>query len=195
MSCQTPALLSYLHKKGHCSFLRLGLGYTAQGVLCCGCDPGEFSKHGCVWSKLLTTQCGQGVLLTLGWALDCDVKYMCWRVWDLHLYYIWDLSIGHIYWTSMSNKYVKWIKFGNSITLNSTYNEVAFDEKLKENVCTKYTTNTYKYVALNEKLPITKQNLSIFFFIIGRVECISIYMWPRTLFLIRISNRQYIQWN
>ena len=32
---------------------------------------------------------------------------------------------------------------------------------------------TYKYVALNEKLPIMKQNLHIFFFVIGRVECTS----------------------
>ena len=51
-------------------------------------------------------------------------------------------------------------------TLNSTYNEVIFNKKsaiMKENVCTKYTTYTYKYVALNEKLPITKQNLHIFF--------------------------------
>ena len=59
-------------------------------------------------------------------------------------------------------------------TLNSAYNKVTFNEKwpvTKENVCTKYTTYTYKYIALNEKLPITKQNLHIFFFIIGRVEC------------------------
>ena len=61
-------------------------------------------------------------------------------------------------------------------TLNSTYNEVAFNEKLpirKENLCTKYTPFTYKYIALNEKLPITKQNVHIFFFVIGRVECMS----------------------
>ena len=32
---------------------------------------------------------------------------------------------------------------------------------------------TYKYVVLNEKLPIMKQNLRIFFFIIGGVECIN----------------------
>ena len=58
-------------------------------------------------------------------------------------------------------------------TLNSTYNEVIFNEKLaimKENLHTKYTPFTYKYVALNEKLPITKENLHIFF-IIGGVEC------------------------
>ena len=51
-------------------------------------------------------------------------------------------------------------------TLNSAYNEVTFNEKLaitKENVCTKYTTYTYKYIALNQKLPIMKQNLHIFF--------------------------------
>ena len=42
----------------------------------------------------------------------------------------------------------------------------------KENLCTKYTPFTYKYVTLNEKLPMTKQNLHRFFFIIGRVECI-----------------------
>ena len=52
-------------------------------------------------------------------------------------------------------------------TLNSAYNEVAFNEKsaiTKENLCTKYNPFTYKYIALNEKLPITKQNLCIFFF-------------------------------
>ena len=51
-------------------------------------------------------------------------------------------------------------------TLNSTYNEITFNETsaiTKENVCTKYTTYTYTYVALNEKPPITKQNLCIFF--------------------------------
>ena len=61
-----------------------------------------------------------------------------------------------------------------SDTLNSAYNEVAFNEKspiTKENLCIKYTPFTYKYIALNKKLPITKQNLCIFFFIIGRVEC------------------------
>ena len=59
-------------------------------------------------------------------------------------------------------------------TLNSAYNEVAFNEKLaitKENLCTKYTPFIYKYITLNEKPPITKQNLCIYFFIIGRVEC------------------------
>ena len=60
-------------------------------------------------------------------------------------------------------------------TLNSTYNEVTFNKKsaiTKENLCTKYMPFTYKYIALNKKLPIMKQNLSIFFFVIGRVECI-----------------------
>ena len=59
-------------------------------------------------------------------------------------------------------------------TLNSAYNEVAFNEKspiTKENLCTKYTPFTYEHIILNEKPPITKQNLCIFFFIIGRVEC------------------------
>ena len=58
-------------------------------------------------------------------------------------------------------------------TLNSSYNKVAFNEKLaitKENLCTKYTSFTYKYIAFNEKLPITKQNLHIFL-VIGGVEC------------------------
>ena len=62
-------------------------------------------------------------------------------------------------------------------TLNSTYNVVAYNKKLgitKENLCTNYTPFTYKYVALNEKPPIMKQNLCIFFFFIGRVECILI---------------------
>ena len=59
-------------------------------------------------------------------------------------------------------------------TLNSAYNEVAFNEKsaiTKENLCTKYTPFTYKYIALNEKPPITKQSLRIFFFVIGGDEC------------------------
>ena len=40
---------------------------------------------------------------------------------------------------------------------NSAYIEVAFNEKsaiTKENLCTKYTPFTYKYIALNKKLPI-----------------------------------------
>ena len=52
-------------------------------------------------------------------------------------------------------------------TLNSAYNEVAFNEKSaisKENLCTKCMPFTYKYIAFNEKPPITKQNLHIFFF-------------------------------
>ena len=60
-------------------------------------------------------------------------------------------------------------------TLNSAYNKVTFNKKspiMKENLCTKYTPFTYEHIALNEKLPITKQNLHIFFFVIGRVECI-----------------------
>ena len=42
---------------------------------------------------------------------------------------------------------------------------------MKENLCTKYTPFTYKYIILNKNPPITKQNLRIFFFIIDRVEC------------------------
>ena len=40
----------------------------------------------------------------------------------------------------------------NRSTLNSVYNQVTFNEKsaiTKENLCTKYFTFTYKYVALN----------------------------------------------
>ena len=51
-------------------------------------------------------------------------------------------------------------------TLNSAYNKVAFNEKsaiTKENLCTKYMPFTYKYITLNEKPPIMKQNLHIFF--------------------------------
>ena len=62
----------------------------------------------------------------------------------------------------------------HSGTLSSTYNKVAFNEKLpitKENLCTKYTPFTHKYIVLNEKPPIMKQNLCIFFFVIGGVEC------------------------
>ena len=58
-------------------------------------------------------------------------------------------------------------------TLNSVYNEVAFNEQLaitKENLCIENFPFTYKYVALNEKPPITKENLHIFFFIIGGVQ-------------------------
>ena len=52
-------------------------------------------------------------------------------------------------------------------TLNSAYNEVAFNEKsaiTKENLRTKYTPFTYNDIALIDKLPIMKQNLCIFFF-------------------------------
>ena len=51
-------------------------------------------------------------------------------------------------------------------TLNSAYNEVAFNEKsviMKENLHTNYTSFTYNDIALNEKPPIMKQNLCIFF--------------------------------
>ena len=51
-------------------------------------------------------------------------------------------------------------------TLNFAYNEVTFNEKLpimKENLSTKYTPFTYKYIALNENPPITRPNLHIFF--------------------------------
>ena len=41
---------------------------------------------------------------------------------------------------------------------------------MKENLHTKYSPFTYKYVALNEKPPIMKQNHHIFFFVIGRAE-------------------------
>ena len=52
-------------------------------------------------------------------------------------------------------------------TLNSAYNEVAFNEKLaimKENLHTKYTPFTYNDIFLNEKPPIMKQNLHVLFF-------------------------------
>ena len=57
------------------------------------------------------------------------------------------------------------------LTLNSTYTEVTFNEKLaikKENFHTKYTPFTYNDVVLNKKLPIMKQNLHIFFFPYGQ---------------------------
>ena len=43
---------------------------------------------------------------------------------------------------------------------------------MEENLHTKYTPFTYNDITLNKKPPITKQNLCIFFIIIGRVECI-----------------------
>ena len=43
---------------------------------------------------------------------------------------------------------------------------------MKENLHTKYFPFTYNDVALNEKPPIMKENLCIFIFIIGGVECI-----------------------
>ena len=64
-------------------------------------------------------------------------------------------------------------------TLNSTYNEVPFNEKLaitKENLHTKYTPFTYNDIALNEKPPITKQNHHIFSFLIGGAECTRLYI-------------------
>ena len=54
-----------------------------------------------------------------------------------------------------------------TFTLNSVYNEIAFNEKsaiTKENLCTNYFPFTYKYVALNEKPPITNENLCVLFF-------------------------------
>ena len=57
-------------------------------------------------------------------------------------------------------------------TLNSIYNEVMEKSAItKENLCTKYFPFIYNNIALNEKPPIMKENLHIFFFIIGRVEC------------------------
>ena len=55
---------------------------------------------------------------------------------------------------------------GMTHTLNSIYNKVTFNDKstiTKEKLCTKHFPFTYKYSALNEKLPITKENLHIFF--------------------------------
>ena len=51
-------------------------------------------------------------------------------------------------------------------TLNSAYNEVAFNEKLaitKEHLCNKYFPFTYNDVTLNENPPIMKENPCIFF--------------------------------
>ena len=83
---------------------------------------------------------------------------------------------------------MQWLLYCSN-TLNSAYNEVAFNEKsaiTKENVCTKYTTNTYKYIANNEKPPIMKQNLRIFFFVIGGVECM--YIQHIQFQVLRYSN-------
>ena len=81
--------------------------------------------------------------------------------------------LSDIYWVWMAHMYIcvcvtHVLEFGwHDCTLNSAYNEVAFNEKsaiTKENPRTKYTLFTYNDVALNEKPPITKQNLCIFFF-------------------------------
>ena len=53
-----------------------------------------------------------------------------------------------------------------AITLNSTYNDVTFNEKLakmKENLYTKYAPFTYNDITFNKKSPITKQNVHLFF--------------------------------
>ena len=68
-----------------------------------------------------------------------------------------------------------WVTY--TYTFNSVCNEVAFNENLtimKENPCTKYFPFTYKYITLNEKLYILKENLHIFLFVIGGVECMSL---------------------
>ena len=49
---------------------------------------------------------------------------------------------------------------------------------MKENLYTKHFPFTYKYFALNEKPPITKENLCIFFFVIGGVESIDVVLIP-----------------
>ena len=80
--------------------------------------------------------------------------------------YIMDLCTFEIILNLCNHKYIH-IKdqLLKHITLNSSYNEVTFNEKLaitKENICTKYTPFTYNNIALNEKPPIMKQNLHIF---------------------------------
>ena len=70
------------------------------------------------------------------------------------------------WWKTAALNLVAVISCPDMYTLNSAYNEVTFNAKLaitKENLCTKYTPFTYKYIALNEKPPITKQNLHIFY--------------------------------
>ena len=44
---------------------------------------------------------------------------------------------------------------------------------MEENLCTKYFPFTYRYVTLNQRPPKMEENLHIFFFIIGGVECTS----------------------
>ena len=76
-------------------------------------------------------------------------------------------------------------------TLNSTYNELDFNEIwaiTKENLHTKYTPFTYNDIHLNEKLPIMKQNLCIFFFPIGRVECIWLFPRPINMFVLSTTS-------
>ena len=57
---------------------------------------------------------------------------------------------------------------------------------MKENLCTKYTPFTYYDITLNEKLPIMKQNLCIFCFVIGRVECSFFVLEKSGMFAIHL---------
>ena len=81
----------------------------------------------------------------------------------------------------------------DKITLNSTYNEVAFNKKsaiMKENLCTKYTPFTYKYIVLNENPPITKQNLYIFFFCY-RWSWVYMRLWTSQT----VGRQAWLRWN
>ena len=67
----------------------------------------------------------------------------------------------------------------NDYILNSAYTKSPLTKNMaitRKTLCTKYTRFTYNDITLNEKPPIRKQNLSIFFLVIGGVECIAIWL-------------------
>ena len=88
---------------------------------------------------------------------------------DLTLFPFYCVHHHRSFWRKTNDNndnYILHLKHCVAFTLNSTYKEVAFNEKspiMKENIHTKYTSFTYKYITLNKKPPITKENLRIFF--------------------------------
>ena len=86
--------------------------------------------------------------------------------WSLKQSLLWTQVSQLTFYIFVKVGYYPLLALACACTLNSAYNEVAFNETLaimKENLCTKYTPFTYKYITLNEKLPLKKQNFHIFF--------------------------------